>query len=270
MEVIRHAAEETLLLSVQSANICHLNKLHDMQRCDEPSPMLKTTAEGTKTEIHLKDQEKLAKVVSQPRLWSPDHGQSEPKVKPTVEPPQAVAQTPEPVPLTIKAGSPFSPSSWDCSTCHERNAFSNTHCHGPACGAPFKWSNTIITSRGDRLDPARFPVHWVCGCCSRQHLVLFIISGRNDTYCICGQPTLQAVYDQFGDLFLYWRDDIAVKDLRDRKKAEEAARRLWLAGGDRWAVFPTFSTNLPKIHLDEKQEKEEELVTALTRPIVMC
>lgn len=100
--------------------------------------------------------------------------------------------------------------------------------------------------------------------------MLFIITGWNDKYCICGQPALQAVYDQFGDLFLYWPDDVAVKDLTNRRKAEEAARRLWLAGGDRWTVFSTFSTNLPKIHLDDKQEKGKEVVTALSGSKVMC
>lgn len=86
--------------------------------------------------------------------------------------------------------------------------------------------------------------------------------------CGCGQPTLQAIYDQFGDLFLYWRDDAAIQDLKETNKAEEAARRLWLAGGDRWADA------MPKIHLDEGKgkgkEREEDMVTVLVGAKVMC
>jgi hypothetical protein len=256
MEAIRYPAEEALL--------------SNMQEYAELSWMSEPTNEARKTEESLSNREALVKDVSTERPRSPRRGYSEPRAKPTVEARAITAPAPNPVPLTIKAGSPFSPSSWDCSTCHERNTFSNTHCHGPSCGAPFRWSNTVISSRGDRLDPARFPVHWVCGCCSRQHLVLFIITGWNEEYCVCGRPTLQAVYDQFGELFLYWPDDAAVKDLGDRRRAEEAARRLWLAGGDRWTLFSTFSTNLPRIHLYERREKGKEVVTAWTGLKVMC
>ena len=42
------------------------------------------------------------------------------------------------------------------------------------------------------------------------------------------------MYDQFGDLLLFWRDDEGVRDLGDRGKVEEAARRLWVAGGGAW------------------------------------
>lgn len=52
--------------------------------------------------------------------------------------------------------------------------------------------------------------------------------------CGCGKPTLQAVYDQFGRIFLYWRDDEAVYDLMDRGKLQEAAWRIWEAGSEPW------------------------------------
>jgi hypothetical protein len=45
---------------------------------------------------------------------------------------------------------------------------------------------------------------------------------------------LQAVYDQFGDLLLFWPDDEQVRDLSDGGKVEEAARRLLMVGGDEW------------------------------------
>ncbi|GAB1319352.1 hypothetical protein MFIFM68171_09562 [Madurella fahalii] len=48
----------------------------------------------------------------------------------------------------------------------------------------------------------------------------------------CERPSLRAVYDQFGRIFLCWRDDDpAVSDLRDPDKVREAARRVWQAGG---------------------------------------
>jgi hypothetical protein len=47
-------------------------------------------------------------------------------------------------------------------------------------------------------------------------------------------PSLQAVYDQFGALYLFWRDDPAVSDLRVPGMAEEARWRVWRAGGGEW------------------------------------
>jgi len=52
--------------------------------------------------------------------------------------------------------------------------------------------------------------------------------------CPCGSPTLQAVYDQFGRLFLFWRDDPDVFDMKDPAKVQEAAWRIWEAGGEPW------------------------------------
>ena len=66
--------------------------------------------------------------------------------------------------------------------------------------------------------------------------------------CGCERPTLQAVYDQFGRIFLYWRDDPAVYDLMDRGKLQEAAWRVWEAGSEPW---------LPVVVEVEKRVKEE-------------
>ncbi|KAK0643372.1 hypothetical protein B0T16DRAFT_459529 [Cercophora newfieldiana] len=52
--------------------------------------------------------------------------------------------------------------------------------------------------------------------------------------CKCGSPTLQAIYDQFGRIFLFWRDDPAVYDLADAAKVQEAAWRVWEAGAEPW------------------------------------
>jgi len=55
-----------------------------------------------------------------------------------------------------------------------------------------------------------------------------------DVKCKCDNPTLQAIYDQFGRIFLYWRDDPAVYDLKDPVKLQEAAYRVWEAGSEPW------------------------------------
>ena len=72
----------------------------------------------------------------------------------------------------------------------------------------------------------------MCSTCSTPHSILSILTAR--VACACGQPSLQAVYDQFGRLFLFWRDDPAVYDLRDPAKCQEAAWRVWEAGGEPW------------------------------------
>jgi hypothetical protein len=52
--------------------------------------------------------------------------------------------------------------------------------------------------------------------------------------CTCAKPTLQAVYDQFGRVFLFWRDDPAIYDLTAPAKVQEAAWRIWEAGAEPW------------------------------------
>ncbi|KAL2176931.1 uncharacterized protein P884DRAFT_300333 [Thermothelomyces heterothallicus CBS 202.75] len=57
---------------------------------------------------------------------------------------------------------------------------------------------------------------------------------HNRQLCPCGRPALQAVYDQFGELYLFWRDDPAVSDLSVPRMAEEARWRVRTAGADGW------------------------------------
>ncbi|KAL2169062.1 hypothetical protein VTG60DRAFT_6484 [Thermothelomyces hinnuleus] len=57
---------------------------------------------------------------------------------------------------------------------------------------------------------------------------------HNQQLCPCGRPALQAVYDQFGELYLFWRDDPAVSDLSVPRMAEEARWRVRTAGADGW------------------------------------
>lgn len=124
----------------------------------------------------------------------------------------------------------------------------------------------MLTHTGAKVDPARFPVHWVCGSCDLVHFVINIID--RDVRCTCGQPELRAVYDQFGDLFLCWRDDEKVRDLREMRMVEEAARRLWIAGGERWANI------MPRICLEDDgvdyNGKGKEMMTVLVGEAVMC
>lgn len=83
-----------------------------------------------------------------------------------------------------------------------------------------------------------FPSVWICSTCATPHSVLEILTNTdaddNGVACACGKPTLQAVYDQFGRIFLFWRDDAAVHDLRDAAKVQEAAWRIWEAGAEPW------------------------------------
>ncbi|KAL2164843.1 hypothetical protein VTH06DRAFT_139 [Thermothelomyces fergusii] len=117
----------------------------------------------------------------------------------------------------------------------------------------------------------RFPAAWRCGTCAKLHSVLALLAGPSTTtaassrpgrpqrggegeeedddddddddddgdedddrrpLCACGRPALQAVYDQFGDLYLFWRDDPAVSDLSVPRMAEEARWRVRAAGAD--------------------------------------
>lgn len=75
------------------------------------------------------------------------------------------------------------------------------------------------------------PTSWLCGTCHAPHPILELLTQRIAD-CACGSPSLRAVYDQFGRIFLYWRDDDpSVSDLRDPVKVEEARGRVWEAGG---------------------------------------
>jgi len=94
--------------------------------------------------------------------------------------------------------------------------------------------------------PHAFPVNWLCSTCGATHSVLEILTHDADSdsgevspasgvNCACDNPTLQAVYDQHGQIFLYWRNDPAILDLRDPARVREAAWRVGQAcGGGDW------------------------------------
>ncbi|KAK3294426.1 uncharacterized protein B0H64DRAFT_443504 [Chaetomium fimeti] len=111
----------------------------------------------------------------------------------------------------------------------------------------------------------RLPTTWRCGTCGTLHSVPELMAtaptataGRSDSgsgsdtddedrdrdretgggvvRCVCRRPALQAVYDQLGELYLFWRDDPAVADLSVPRMAEEARWRVRTAGGDGWWV----------------------------------
>ncbi|OIW28251.1 hypothetical protein CONLIGDRAFT_370492 [Coniochaeta ligniaria NRRL 30616] len=156
---------------------------------------------------------------------------------------------------SIETTSPFTPKSWICPQCSTNNPIDSAHCRSPTCTPQPTRPRTLLDQRGRPLDAARFPVSWICSTCCLPHHLLDILLRKPD--CACGRPTLQAVYDQFGDLFLFWQDDPGVRDLRDRAKVEEAARRLWAAGGDRWV------DEMPVIRL-----REEGVVEVEERPMM--
>lgn len=156
---------------------------------------------------------------------------------------------------SIDARSPFTPKSWICPECDEQNPIETKHCVRQNCDQKLTWTCTILDLRGRPLDPARFPVYWICSTCCETHSILAILL-RKPT-CACGQPTLQAVYDQFGDLFLFWQHDPEIQDLRDPVKVAEAARRLWAAGGDRWV------DEMPIIRLQEKDAQQKEEISMM-------
>lgn len=95
------------------------------------------------------------------------------------------------------------------------------------------------------------PASWLCSTCATAHDVFEILARK--PVCGCGAPTLQAVYDQFGRLFLFWRDDEGIRDLRDEEKVAEAARRLWVAGGGRWVE----ETDVVRVREEEEEEENE-------------
>jgi hypothetical protein len=107
----------------------------------------------------------------------------------------------------------------------------------PSYLKPTSHATPRLVARGAPLIQHSFPSVWVCSTCDAPHSVLEILAGTGEedgVACACGKPTLQAVYDQFGRIFLFWRDDAAVHDLRDAAKVQEAAWRIWEAGAEPW------------------------------------
>jgi len=152
--------------------------------------------------------------------------------------PHIVLAGPPPPPSYIKAASPFSPRDRQCCQCRETTPeqpqqqkqqpqTQSCDCSHQLCG-----SCDSLDGRGAAVIPHAFPAAWVCSTCSDTHSVLSILTQQ--VACKCGSPTLQAVYDQFGRIFLFWRDDPAVYDLVDPSKVQEAAWRVWEAGAEPW------------------------------------
>lgn len=143
--------------------------------------------------------------------------------------PPIVLAGPPPPPSYIEAASPFSPIHRQCCQCLEIATAQQTSCicaHEP-CGSCHN-----LDGRGGAVIQHSFPAAWVCSTCSEKHSVLSILT--QTVACKCGNPTLQAVYDQFGRIFLFWRDDPGVYDLTDAGKVQEAAWRVWEAGAQPW------------------------------------
>ncbi|SPQ20290.1 1da10cfe-a0b5-4dc0-826a-ae6fc5340e03 [Thermothielavioides terrestris] len=136
----------------------------------------------------------------------------------------------------------------------------------PAYISPPSSASSLLPEELTAPDALRVPVSWRCGTCAATRPVLELMtrpflssppspspspppppssSSSADnaaaptsdsgiiTTC-CATPSLQAVYDQFGHIYLFWRDDPAVADLRDPRMAREARRRVWSAGGACW------------------------------------
>ncbi|KAB5545905.1 hypothetical protein GE09DRAFT_1224853 [Coniochaeta sp. 2T2.1] len=186
--------------------------------------------------------------------------------------PEGETQTSPNVPLpptiwVFQNTSPFTPKHWICPSCTARvpySPLSSQTCPTPSCQTPFTWSTCTLFDQRDRaLDAARFPVHWNCSTCFRAHLAAEVL--LRDVTCRCDKPALQAVWDQFGDLFLWWEKDEEIYDLTDGKKVEEAARRLWEAGGARWAD----EMPLVPIRMQEEGEKVGERMIGSSTLAVM-
>ena len=156
---------------------------------------------------------------------------------------QQAATAPAQPPFYITPSSPFSPWETQCCQCQqtspEEQQQQQQHrpqqtrrCSRDDCGHDLCAACPRLDGRGGAVIPHAFPSAWVCSTCTSTHSVLEILA--QDVACKCGSPTLQAVYDQFGRIFLYWRDDPAVYDLADPAKVQEAAWRVWEAGAEPW------------------------------------
>lgn len=141
-------------------------------------------------------------------------------------------QAPVMPPSHIKPSSSFSPRLRQCCQCTESTLDENQRCIGDSCGHVPCQDCPVRDARGREVIPHSFPVDWVCSSCGITHSVLELLVMK--VRCECDNPTLQTVYDQFGRIFLYWREDPDVYDLRDPIKVQEAAWRVWEAGSEPW------------------------------------
>ncbi|KAK1755469.1 hypothetical protein QBC47DRAFT_322211 [Echria macrotheca] len=154
-------------------------------------------------------------------------------MKQKMDMPTPVLQQPAP-PLPapyIRSRSRFSPMESKCCQCQQRPS-NNRRCSQSSCDHALCYDCSQVDLRGQAVVPHSIPSNWACSSCGNTHSVLDILT--SDVACACGSPTLQAVYDQFGKIYLFWRDDPQVFDLSDPAKVEEAAWRIWKAGGEPW------------------------------------
>jgi hypothetical protein len=147
--------------------------------------------------------------------------------------PPVVLAGPPPPPSYIKAATPFSPLHRQCCQCQQTTP-AQTQPQTTSCTCDHELCHSChhLDGRGGAVIPHAFPAAWACSTCSETHSVLSILTQK--VSCKCGSPTLQAIYDQFGRIFLFWRDDPAVYDLVDPAKVQEAAWRVWEAGAEPW------------------------------------
>ncbi|KAK0636993.1 hypothetical protein B0T17DRAFT_96260 [Bombardia bombarda] len=152
-------------------------------------------------------------------------------------------EPPSAPPSYIKTtSSPFSPRHRRCCECNQRQPVSNqtgasistaaAACKRDSCGHEICRACPSLDARGQDVIQQSFPVNWICSTCDTTHSVLEILT--KTVACGCEKPTLQAIYDQFGRIFLFWRDDPSVYDLTDAAKVQEAAWRVWEAGSEPW------------------------------------
>ncbi|KAL2267180.1 hypothetical protein VTJ83DRAFT_4457 [Remersonia thermophila] len=78
----------------------------------------------------------------------------------------------------------------------------------------------------------RLPTTWRCGACARLNPTLDLLRPRPASDGSVAPAGDDAIYDQNGELYLFWRDDPAVSDLSVRSMWEEARWRVWKAGGE--------------------------------------
>ena len=111
------------------------------------------------------------------------------------------------------------------------------HCHPPSqidIDRFFPTNSGQQKTLSDELSSAfPIPTAWLCGNCDATHPVLSLLT-QPHRECACGTPSLRAVYDQTGRLYLYWRDDLAVADLRQTEQVRVARERMVAAGAGIW------------------------------------
>ncbi|KAK4170070.1 hypothetical protein QBC43DRAFT_307094 [Cladorrhinum sp. PSN259] len=153
--------------------------------------------------------------------------------------PKGTDALPPPPPSQIQPTSPLSPCFRQCCHCahttttvppspsSSSESLSSNSC---SCSHTYCRQCPDLDSRGQQVIPHSFPVHWICSTCDTTHSVVELLTQTELGCDGCDKPTLEAVYDQFGRIFLYWRQDPSVYDLSEKGNVREAAWRVWEAG----------------------------------------